>query len=151
MEKDRQDKKPDPADQLLRDPERTPTREYFESEFGSLYPLYTELIDALEGKEFGLGIEWRFYKDGKAWLCKITRKKKTVAWMSAWKDCFRLGFYFTEKTGAGIAELGIDPALKQAYATADSIGRLKPLPIDLQDSGQLPDVYTLLNYKISRL
>lgn len=151
MENDQQGKKKDPADQLLRDPDRTPTSDSLESDFGPLSPLYKQLIDNLEGKEFGLGIEWRFYKDGKAWLCKITRKKKTVAWMSAWKDCFRLGFYFTEKTGAGIAELGIDPALKQVYATADSIGRLKPLLVELRTSEQLPDLYTLLNYKISKL
>ena len=118
---------------------------------GSLYPLYTELVDLLESDEIGLGIEWRYYKDGKAWLCKITRKKKTVVWMSAWQDHLHLGFYFTEKTGVGIPELEIGPALKESYATADPIGKMKPLTLELSKPGQLKDLGELLRYKISKL
>ena len=91
--------KPDPDTQLLKDPEQTPTPRVLEAEFGNLYPLYTELVDTLESDDFGLGLEWHYYKDGKSWLCKITRKKKTVVWMSAWRDYLHLGFYFTDKTG----------------------------------------------------
>jgi hypothetical protein len=143
--------KPDPDTQLLKDPDQVPTPEYLEAELGSLSPLYSELIGVLESDDFGLGVEWRYYKDGKAWLCKITRKKKTVVWMSAWQDCFRLGFYFTEKTGAGIPDLEIDPALKASYATADPIGRMKPLMVELKESSQLQDLRMLLHYKISKL
>jgi hypothetical protein len=143
--------KPDPDTKLLTDPERAPTPELLESEFGKLYPLYTELTDMLESDDFGLGIEWRYYKDGKAWLCKITRKKKTVVWMSAWHDYLNLGFYFTEKTGVGIPELEIAQELKENYATADPIGKMKPLTIDLKESSQLQDLRKLLRYKISKL
>ena len=108
-------------------------------------------IGSAESDDLGLGTEWRYYKDGKSWLCKITRKKKTVVWMSAWQDHLSLGFYFTEKTGAGISELEIDPALKEIYATAEPIGRLKPLTVDLKASSQLQDLGTLLQYKISKL
>ena len=111
------------------------------------------ILDAktITSKAFNLAFEWRYYKDGKAWLCKITRKKKTVVWMSAWRDCLSLGFYFTEKTGSGIAKLDIDESLKHSYATEDSIGKLKPLVVQLSTSSQLPDLYTLLQYKISKL
>ena len=40
--------KPDPDTKLLTDPERAPTPELLESEFGKLYPLYTELTGMLE-------------------------------------------------------------------------------------------------------
>ena len=143
--------RPDSTTQLLKDPKRTPTPELLESEFGKLYSLYTELIGILGSDDFSLDTEWRYYKDGKAWLCKITRKRKTVVWMSAWQDHLNLGFYFTEKTGAGISELEIDPALKEIYATAEPIGKLKPLTVDLKASSQLQDLGTLLRYKISKL
>jgi hypothetical protein len=143
--------KPDPATQLLKDPDQAPTSELLEAEFGNLYLLYTEMIELLESDEIGLGIEWRYYKDGKGWLCKITRKKKTVVWMSPWQDHLHLGFYFTEKTGAGIPELEIDPTLKESYATADPIGKMKPLTVELKEPGQLQDLRKLLLYKISRL
>ena len=143
--------KPDPDTQLLKNPDKTPTPEVLEAELGELYPLYSELLGMLESDEFCLGYEWRYYKDAKGWLCKITRKKKTVVWMSAWRDCLSLGFYFTEKTGAGIPELEIDPGLKQNYATADPVGKMKPLTVELKESNQLRDLGTLLRYKISKL
>ena len=143
--------KPDPDTKLLQDPERVPTPEILKAEFGKLYPLYTELVDTLESDDVGLGMEWRYYKDGKAWLCKITRKKKTVVWMSAWQDYLNLGFYFTEKTGAGIPELEIAQELKKNYATADPIGKMKPLTVNLRESSQLQDLSKLLQYKISKL
>ena len=143
--------KPDPATRLLKDPGKAPTPGHLETEFGKLYSLYSELLDMLDSDEFGLGTEWRYYKDGKAWLCKITLKKKTVVWMSAWQDCLRLGFYFTEKSGSGIPGLDIDPDLKKSYATADPVGRMKPLTVELKDSRQLPDLRVLLQYKISKL
>ncbi|MGD9264270.1 MAG: DUF3788 family protein [Lysobacterales bacterium] len=143
--------KPDPESQLLKDPDLAPTPEVLESKFGSLYPLYVELINLLESDDLGLATEWRYYKDGKAWLCKITRKKKTAVWMSAWQDHLHLGFYFTEKTGAGIPDLEIDPALKESYATADPIGKMKPLTVELKNTSQLKDLRELLRYKISKL
>lgn len=141
----------DSSEQLLTDPERTPTAEHLKAEFGALYPIYAELIDTIEADGFCLAAEWRFYKDGKAWLCKISRKKKTVVWMSAWRNCLRLGFYFTARKGMGIPELDIDPVLKASYAAAKPIGKLKPLVVDLKEFEQLSDLYTLLRYKISNL
>ena len=143
--------KPDPDTQLLKNPGLAPTPDVLEVEFGQLYSLYTELIELLESDELGLGAEWRYYKDGKSWLCKITRGKKTVAWMSAWQDHLNLGFYFTEKTGAGIPELEIAPALKENFATADPVGKMKPLTVELRETGQLQDLAELLRYKISKL
>ena len=143
--------KPDPDMQLLKNPDQSPTPAVLEAELGELFPLYCELLDVLASNEFNLGHEWRYYKDGKAWLCKIARKKKTVAWMSAWQDCLHLGFYFTEKTGAGIPELGIDPDLKNAYATADPIGKMRPLTVELKNTSELQGLRELLRYKISKL
>ena len=74
--------------------------------------------------------EWRYYQDGKAWLCKITFRKKTVVWLSAWSDCFKLGFYFTEKSGGGIPGLHIKDSIKADYLNHQPIGKLKPLVVE---------------------
>lgn len=57
--------KPDPATQLRKDPDQAPTPGFILTEFGSLYPLYAGMLSLLESDEFGLGAEWRCYKDGK--------------------------------------------------------------------------------------
>ena len=135
-------------EQLLKDPEIFPSEEVLENEFGSWYPVYKEFLDTIESEKFKLSPEWRFYKDGKAWLCKISYRKKTVVWLSAWGGYFKLGFYFTEKSGAGIKELNINGELKKNYESNRPIGRLKPLVAEISRISQLDDIYTLLKYKV---
>jgi len=137
--------------QLLKNPEVFPSAEVSEEEFGSWYPVYREFIDTIESDKFKLSPEWRYYKDGKAWLCKICFKKKTAVWLSAWSGCFRLGFYFTEKSGAGIQQLNIKEELKKNYENHKPIGRLKPLVADINRKSQLDDIYILLKYKVGIL
>jgi hypothetical protein len=91
--------------------------------------------------------EWNYYKDGKAWLCKVLYKKKTVFWLSIWEKYFKLAFYFTEKTGKEINELDIDVSIKEDFKQAKPIGRLLPLVIEMRKKEQLKDVLKIIEYK----
>ena len=134
-------------EQVLKDPDKGITEDLLESELGKLYPVFREFMDCIETEPFGFTPEWRYYKDGKAWLCKITHRKKTVAWLSAWKHCFKVGLYFTEKTGAGIGDLDISESLKRAYEDNPMVGKLKPVTLEIDDNSQLQELYVLLEYK----
>ena len=135
----------------MKDPEIIPTSEVLEMELGNLYPVFREFMNIVESEDFKLNPEWRFYKDGKAWLCKITLKKKTVVWLSVWADCFKVAFYFTEKSGGGIAKLMIDDSIKEFYLNHKPIGKLKPLVVEVRMKSQLADISTLIKYKIGQL
>ncbi len=135
----------------LNDPETYPDAEVLEQELGHTYPVFRSLMDALEGEDYKLNPEWRFYKDGNAWLCKITFKKKTVLWLSVWPDSFKLAFYFTEKNGAGIPELDISETIINDYLNHKPVGKLKPLIIETRNRSQLQDIYTIVKYRIAHL
>ncbi len=96
----------------------------------------------------GVSMEWRYYNDGKSWLCKLVFRKKTVCWISAWDGFFRTTFYFTDKNAKGIDGLDIDPALKQDFRSGDSTGKLKPLRVTVGTKKALADVFRLVRYKI---
>lgn len=113
--------------------------------------MFEEFISSVQSEPYSLSPEWRYYKDGKAWLCKICRKKKTVVWLSAWTECFKLGFYFTEKSGEDIPNLDICNSLKENYESNKPVGRLKPLVAEVNQRSQLEDVLTLIQYKIGKL
>lgn len=136
---------------LLKDPDIFPTADVLEKELDKQYPVLKEFISTAESEEFNLTPNWRYYNDGKAWLCKITLKKKTVIWLSVWSDHFKVAFYFTEKTGAGIPGLDIDDSIKEFYLNHKSIGKLKPLVVELRKKSQLDDISTLIRYKIDQL
>lgn len=134
--------------QLLGDPEQEPGNRLFREILSEqLYQTYEELLKTISG--MGLSHEWRWYNDGKAWLCKITHKKKTVAWLSLWENAFKTSFYFTEKTGGGIKSLDIDNRLKSSFAQNKSIGKLIPLTLEIDEKSKLEDFRKIAEYKMT--
>jgi hypothetical protein len=98
---------------------------------------------------FGTGaLQWRYYRDGKAWLCKVVHRKKTVCWVSVWDGYFATVFYFTAKSDKDIEALPIPPALLERYRAHDPIGKLKPLRVEVTTRKALESVSVLVKYKI---
>jgi len=137
-------------EKLLTSPDLELTSDNLKNGLGRWFSIYDTLTETLSKPPYDISPEWRFYKDGGAWLCKMTRKKKTVFWISAWKQFLKCGFYFTEKSGDGISDLSIDRLLKSSFEKTDPIGKLRPLIIDLTAKKQLDDLYTVASYMISR-
>jgi hypothetical protein len=134
---------------LLRDEATEPRDAVLEQALGKeLFGVYQELM-SLAKNEFDLVPEWRFYKDGKAWLCKIVYKKKTILWLSIWENFIKTGFYFTEKTRLGVLDLEIDPKLKGDFSDAKPIGRLLPLSVDIETKEHFKDLKAIIKYKKS--
>ncbi len=99
------------------------------------------------GPEYGLEPQWRWYNDGKAWLCKMVFKKKTVFWLSVWDGFFKAGFYFVERHLQGINELDIDPEIKAELSKAKPIGTLYPVTLEMRRKEQVPDLLKLVDYR----
>lgn len=138
-------------EKLLTSPDIDPTPDSIKNGPGRWFAIYDTLTETLSKPPYEISPEWRFYKDGGAWLCKMTRKKKTVFWISAWKQYLKCGFYFTEKSGEGISDLSIDPSLKASYDAATPVGKLYPLVIDLTAMQQLDDLHAVVSYKLDRM
>ena len=79
----------------LRDENIYPDEKILESILGESYEAYEKLLGLFDRNE--MTHEWRYYRDGKAWLCKVQRKKRTIVWMSAWKGFMQAVVYFPEK------------------------------------------------------
>jgi hypothetical protein len=135
------------SEQQLRNQEVFPTDNVIANALSKSYAAYQAFIASLDERFPALSLEWRYYKDGKAWLCKGAVGKKTVFWVSVWEGFFRLAFYFTEKTKSGVMELPIDEAIKIQLQNAALVGKLIPLIIDVRKTEQLSDLLTVLEYK----
>ena len=134
---------------LLREKEIEPTTGVLENALGKeLYLIYQELIKTFTD-EFSLDPQWKFYKDGNAWLCKVVYKKKTILWLSIWENYIKTGFYFTDKTAIGVLELDIDNKIKEVFEVAKPIGKLIPLTIDINQQKQIKDLKEVIKYKIA--
>jgi hypothetical protein len=134
---------------LLNDKNEYPDDEVLAKYLGRAKSAWDELAGGASSAFHGLALEWRYYNDGHAWLCKLVYKKKTVCWLSVWNGFFKTTFYFTEKTDKGIKDLGIDRALKDAYFSAKSFGKLKPMTMEVKSKKALTNIFTLIKYKIN--
>ena len=132
---------------LLRDADIIPDTDVLQNVLGQSYSAYEELMKNISDPPLSLVPEWNYYKDGKAWLCKVVHKKKTVFWLSVWDKFFKTGFYFTGKTGPGISGLDIDESIKVEFFNREPIGKLLPLTLEIREKEQLSDLLKIVLYK----
>ena len=134
--------------QLLRDAGITPTMYVLENTTEKeIFSIYKKLYETINGSEFELNPEWNYYNDGKAWLCKVSYRKKTVFWLSVWDTGIKTSFYFTEKTRQGVLELAISDEIKQRFSNATLIGKLIPLSMTILNEEHLSDLRKIIHYK----
>ena len=62
--------------------------------------------------------EWRYYRDGNAWLCKVQKRKKTIVWMSAWTGYLKTTIYFPAKYLEQVLALDISEELKESIRSS---------------------------------
>ena len=135
--------------QLLREEEILPEKEVIAKALQNAYEVFEEFTDIITNPDFQLTPEWNYYKDGKAWLCKITFKKKTVCWLSVWNGFFKTSFFFTDKNSSGVIDLEINNAIKDDFKNAKAIGRLIPLVLTISKKEEIEDALKIIEYKKS--
>jgi hypothetical protein len=129
---------------LLTDPEIFPSKEVLQAALGNVYNVFEE-FETLLTNELNLTFDWRYYKDSKGWLCKVSHKKKTVFWLSIWEGFFKTSFFFLERHLEGIAALEID---NERFVLEKEWGKMIPLIFNIKDKKQLPDVVKMARFKI---
>ena len=130
--------------QLLKEQEIFPTKEVLKKVLGEVYCVLEELETQLTQDEFGLTFGWNYYRDGKAWLCKVCYKKKTVFWLSVWEGFFKTAFFFLERHLEGIASLEID---NSNFILEKEWGKMIPLIFNINDKKQFSDLLKIIKFK----
>ena len=129
--------------QLLRSPEIFPSKEVLKDILGEVYNVLEELETTLTN-EFALTFDWRYYNDGKSWLCKVSHKKKTVFWLSVWNGFFKTSFFFLERHLEGIAALEID---ENSFTLEKEWGKMIPLIFNINNKKQFLDLLKMVEFK----
>ena len=76
----------------LNDKNIYPDEKVLKNVLGKSYDAYLDLLKLYDNHD--MNYEWRYYHDGKAWLLKVQKKKRTIVWMSAWKGYMQGTIYF---------------------------------------------------------
>jgi hypothetical protein len=135
------------AQMLLRDAEIFPSDKVLKDTLGDVYDVLESFLATITNEAYLLSFEWRYYTDGKAWLCKVQHKKKTILWLSVWEGFFKVSFFFTEKHLEAIAALDISEAIKTELASTKAVGRLIPMIFNINNASQLEELLTVVRFK----
>lgn len=131
---------------LLKDENIYPSPEVLKEALEESYPAYIELLEIFKG--YDMTPEWRYYKDGKAWLCKVQRRKKTIIWMSAWKGFMKVTIYYPLRIIDEIYNSGISDNQVKIIKETKNVGKSKPCIFELRDSSTLDDIKKGIEVKI---
>ena len=96
-----------------------------------------------------LSLEWRYYNDGKSWLCKIVKKSKTICWLSVYRGKFKTSFYFPNRAEDLIAGSSIRKKYKEQFVNAKSYGKTRALTVDVRTIADLSTTKKLIAIKDS--
>jgi len=132
---------------LLNDKSEYPDEEVLAKYLGKAKPAWDAFAAGIPEQLADASLEWRYYNDGHAWLCKVVRKKKTVCWVSIWDKFFKTTFYFTAKSDKDIEALPIPPDVKASYREHKPFGTLKPLTVEVRTKKGLEPVLVVAKYK----
>lgn len=113
---------------------------------GGSFTAYKNVLNFLAVK--GLAYQWRYYKDGKIWLCKVQLKMKTIIWMSAWKGYIQATVYIPQKHIDGIYTTGINEKTIEFILNTRNSGKSKPCIFRLDESFRSDDFEKIVEYKL---
>lgn len=123
-----------------------PDETVLKSVLGKSYKLYKLLLDLFSSNE--MTHEWRYYHDGKAWLCKVQKKKRTIVWMSAWKGYMQAVIYFPERYLEDILKLDIHQDTKDKIRSTKNVGKSKPCIFQIKNKKILDEFEIVMLLKI---
>ena len=88
--------------------------------------------------------------DGKAWLCKVQKKKRTIVWMSAWKGFMKAAIYIPERIIEDVYSLPIREETKERIQATKNVGKSKPCLFEIRNQKILQDLDTVMQFKIEK-
>ncbi len=117
----------------LKDETVCPDTDVLKEVLGESYSAYVDLLHLYEVNQ--MEPIWRYYHDGKAWLCKVQKKKKTIVWMSAWKGYMQAVIYMPEKYLDQVYALDISETLKEKFKQSRSMGKSRACIFEIRGRG----------------
>lgn len=130
----------------LRDPSVCPDAPVLKRILGDSYGAYEALLKLYA--DMGVECTWRYYHDGKAWLCKVQKKKKTIVWMSAWRGYMQATIYIHEKYAEALKGIEVREETQQRNFSVKKVGKSIPCTFEIRGLDVLEDVEKMLRFKI---
>lgn len=130
---------------VLNDKNKYPNTKILTMHLGKSTNAWNAFIDLLKSAYPLISTEWGYYIDGKSWLFKVTKKTKTICWVSVWNRYFKVTFYFNNKAEEILKKSLLDKRLKKHWLKDKENGNTRPITIEVKSKTDLKTVKILID------
>jgi Protein of unknown function (DUF3788) len=134
---------------VLNDKSVRPNDDIVFSIIGDKSLLWQQIMSYLYDNHKDISKEWNYYNDGKSWLFRTLKKKKTLFWVRILNDTFRIAFWFGDKAESFIEQSDLTENIKNEFKIAKKMGVMgRCISIEMSDSKDFDNVKKLIEIKV---
>jgi len=133
---------------VLTDRFTKPTDELIFTIIGDKRFFWQRIISYLHDNHSDISEVWRFYDDGKGWLFRTLKKKKTIFWIGVLDGTFRVSFYLADKAVPLIEQSDLPEKIKNEFINTISNNFGRSLTIKMCDAEDVESVIKLIEIKL---
>ena len=130
----------------LNNPDEFPDNSILTRQLGPAKVAWDAFMALLKKDYPQIAAEWRYYNDGKSWLCKVTQKTKTICWVAVWDKYFSAAFYLNTKAESLVRASSLDKVYKDGFLNSDA--KFRAISIEVRLKADLEAVRELLGIKL---
>ncbi|MBN2590554.1 MAG: DUF3788 family protein [Sedimentisphaerales bacterium] len=131
----------------LNDKDEFPDDEVLSRYLGKTKTVWDSFMEFLNESYPSFTGEWRYYNDGKSWLYKLTKKKKTISWISVWDNMFKTTFYFPDKAEDLIVNSKLKKEYKDKFVNGKKYGKIRGITVEIKKPADLATTKKLIEIK----
>ncbi len=133
---------------IFTDKNKMPTEEMIFLQIGKRKIYWESFFKYIHTNHPEFSEQWNYYNDGKRWLMKITRKSKTVFWLSVIKNSFQITFYFGDKAEPAIMESTISDTIKREFKEGKRFGKIRGITLMMNNKQNVEFGKELITIKL---
>jgi hypothetical protein len=131
----------------LNDKDQYPDDEVLSRCLGKVKATWDSFLALVRESYPAFSVEWRYYADGKSWLYKVTKKKKTICWVSVYVNGFKTAFYFPDRAEDLIAASKLKKEYVDQFVHGKRYGKIRGVTVIVKKPADLKAIRTLIDIK----
>ena len=131
----------------LNDKNEYPSDEVLSRYLGKVKDVWDSFINFIDESYPSFSGQWRYYNDGKSWLYKLTKKKKTISWISVYPNKFKTTFYFPDKAEELIKASKLKKEYIDQFINGKRYGKIRGITVEIKKPTDLSAAKILIEIK----
>ena len=133
---------------IFEDKTHQPTAFDLEIKLGQAYSFWKDIVEQMQGNFQNVVEEWAYSGAKYGWSMRLCIKKRRIIYLTPCEYSMKVGMVLGQKAYDQIAELDINPALKELVLSAPKYGEGYGFSFDLEKEEWLEDVKKLIAVKV---